>query len=467
MRPALDFKLVQGSTRPPRFGAARGVLLVSLMSATLCGQEVASAALGCRGADGARLFSAAPSLGRGPQRPVSPDPSERRKEEKGNAPGRGGGRQQHRSAPKPPARPAQLEVSFKTNVGDAELFLSSGAEPARRIGVTDAAGAFKLMLAPGVYEVTAARRGFLRDLRRVDVRPDNTNFNFTLSAEPEPPAPALRARVVVTTDDVIRRYVDPRQTEGVTLEDWESVRKQAGEAFEANLANVQARAQALFAEGQLALLRGRYADALVAFNNAGQTLPGSALAFYGLGRTYLATSHTEQAVLSFMRALQLNEEMALAHAGMFEALTLQGRDVEARRFFERAGALGYDTSILSLIRARELMRRERWAEALEELRAAALKRQSADLNIAVGDCYIGLKQLFSAGPAYERAVELNPKSAVAHARLGEVRLRQKDYARAHESLERALQLDPTGVTINRERVAKLSREAATRARKMK
>lgn len=397
-----------------------------------------------------------------PQRPASPDPSERVNGEKEKSSPTGAGRRTRRHTPKAPAQPAQLEVIFKTGLSETELFLSSDAEPARRLGVTDTSGAFRFRLAPGIYDVVAARRGYRRLLQRVDVRAGSTVFNLTLSEEPPPPAPALRSRVVATSEAVFSRFLDPKQTDGVTLEDWKVVREQAGDA---DAADARARAQELFAEGQIALLGGRYADAQSAFNDAAQTLPGSALAFYGLGRTYLATNRTEQAVLSFMRAIQLNEEMALAHAGLFEALTLQGRGGEARRSFERAAELGYDTSKLSFISARELMRRERWAEALEELSVVARSRQTADVNVAIGDCYIGLKQLVSAEPAYELATRLDPKSAVAHARFGEVRLRQKDYARAREELELALRLDPAGATINRERLTKLSREAATRMRK--
>ena len=400
------------------------------------------------------------------QRPLAPDPTERPNEEKRTT-RPDPGKPPRRRRPKPPAQDAPLEVTFLTNAGGAELTLSRGDTPPRRLGVTDARGAFTLKLTPGAYEVTATRQGYGPQRQRVDVRAGNTTFKFELAERPRPPEPPLRPRAVLTADEVMRRYVDPAQTDRVTAEDWELVRKHAGEAFDANLADLRSRAQELFAEGQLALLRGRHPEAFVAFRSAAQTLPGSALAYYGLGRTYLATNQTEQAARAFARAVELNEEMAMAHAGLFEALTLLGRDREARPFFERARALKYDPAKLSFLNARGLMRRGLWAEALEELRAAARTWEAAEVNVAIGDCYVGLKQISAAGPAYERAIRLDPNSAVAHARFGEVRLRQRDYPAAHAALERALQLDPAGVGINRERVAKLAREAATRMRKMK
>lgn len=368
----------------------------------------------------------------------------------------------------------QINVTLTTNVPQTDIFIGSRGLKARRMGKTDAGGKLNLKLAYGSYEVTAARPGYGFYRQQINVRPGSTAFGLNLTAQGGAPGVAASGAVggalvaeatgAGTAEDVMRRYLDPQQSERVTLADWQLVQRQRAAAFAADPLNSQAQAQALFAEGQIFHLRSRYADAVASFNHAALALPDSALAFYGLGNAYLATKQTSQAIRAYQRAIELNGNMALPQLGMYEALMTQGKKGEARKYLNRARELGSTSAKMDMNAARDLMSRERWSEALKELQGMAQTQKSAPLFISIGDCYVGLKQSLSAAQAYRRATEIDPKSATAHVKLGELLMSEREYASARESFERALQLDATGAIINRAQVVKLSAQAAARMR---
>lgn len=384
------------------------------------------------------------------------------------ADGRAPARRRPTPAPRRPAPAAAvplLEVTFYTGLSDADVFLNAGQMSMQKLGRSGSDGRLVARLPRGVHTVTASRPGSRIERRQIDVRPGSTTFTFNLSAPPSAPVgSAVASSSATTAGDVFRRFLDPKQTDAVTAAEWQLAQAETAAAFAANPLDPQVEAQALFARGQVAFLRGDYPRAISDFNAAALSLPKSGLAYYGLGNAYLAYNRLSEAARAFQHAAELEPQLAMAYKGSGDVLARQNKNREALRYYERARVLGYTSPTTRQVTARILLKERRWSEALRELTEVSKTNPSAEVFVGLGDAYVGLGQPLSAAPAYRRALELDPKSAAAHYKFGELAYAQREYAAAVESLERALALDPAGAFINRGRARELANKAAARAR---
>jgi tetratricopeptide (TPR) repeat protein len=395
------------------------------------------------------------------------------------------------AAPRPPRPPApSYEVNIKTDIPEAEIFLGYGSSaPTQSLGKTDAGGRLTKRLPRGTYSLIASRPGYRIQRQRVEVRsggPNDVTFSLAMPvvvkkddgeeeqkpAEPTPsPTPEEAAGPpadpLADADAVIKRFLDVKETEGVSADDWKALRERTNAALEKDPANPQLKARALAADGQVAFLAGDHATALVAFKQAALAEPGLALAHYGLGNAYLATNQPAEAFKAYSQAVTVNSELALAYRGMGDALTRQNKTKEAAQYYNRAKSFGQplpaDTGLTA---ARDLKKRKRWAQALKEFQDVAAARPTSDVYVDIGDCYVGLEQPLSASQAYRKATEIDPKSALAHYKFGEVMHKMREWASAMEAFERALALDLQGTVINRKRAREMADQAAERVKKM-
>jgi len=144
--------------------------------------------------------------------------------------------------------------------------------------------------------------------------------------------------------------------------------------------------------------------------------------YYVKGREYYfryKKEENEQAVELFKKAIELDPDYALAHAGLSDA------------YFQRVIRFGFPGA--------------EWFEpAVEE----AQKAISLDPNLAEG--YKALGSLYGvvkgwwrkAGEAYQKAVEVNPNSAIACGSLSDFYLRSGDYDKALPLAKKTVALDP-------------------------
>ena len=370
---------------------------------------------------------------------------------------RGGGG----APPRRPAAPATLAVTLQTGQPGTEVFLGRDPASGQRLGRSGADGRLLARLPRGRHTVSAVRDGARAVSQQIDVQPGRTTF--TLDPEgagagaDEGAAPSAS-----TADEVFKRFLDPRRTDGVTLADWQLAEAQTAAAYQQNSVDPLNAAQAMFARGQVAFLRGDSATALVAFNQAALTLPKSALAFYGLGNAYVATGQLGEAARAYQQAARLNREWALPHRGLGDVLSKQGKEKEALVYYEAARARGYTSAALEQSMARSLLRQKQWRKALDLLLAVTKSNPSAEAYVGLGDAYAALKQPLSAAGAYREATRRDPKSAFAHFKYGELSYQMREYAAALEALERALALDPSGVSFNRARAREMADDAARR-----
>ncbi|HVF55260.1 MAG TPA: tetratricopeptide repeat protein [Pyrinomonadaceae bacterium] len=386
-----------------------------------------------------------------------------------------------RRRPVPP-----LEVTFTTDVPEAEIFLSLGGMNRQSLGKTDTDGKLTTRLPRGTHNVSASRAGHRIQSQQIEVRPGSTSFAFKLSLPPPPttadaekaeekttPAPTPDTADEVSTekalaaaDEVLRRYLDAKESENVTKDEWQRTLTQVSAALAKEPDNSQLKARSFVAQGQLAFLGSDYAGALISFNKAAQESTDLAAAHYGRGTAYLATNQPVEAFKAYQRAATVNSELGLAYKGMGDALTRQGKEKEANQYYGRARSAGGLPASVGLVSARALKKQKRWSQALKEFQELSATQPSAELYVDIGDCYIGLEQPLSASQAYRKAAELDPKSALSHYKYGEVMFNLREYAAAADALETSLALDLTGTSINRKRAREMANKAAEKVRKM-
>jgi tetratricopeptide (TPR) repeat protein len=365
------------------------------------------------------------------------------------------------------AHPAMLDVTFTTGIAGAELSARAPGGKSQRLGATSTDGRLLTKMARGPYDITVSRSGYQSSHQQIDVQTGSTTFTLNMMGQPSPNSNANGNAFGASADDVFKRYLDPKQTDQVTANDWQFAQSQTSIAAAQNPGDARLVAQSLFAQGQVAYLRGDYAAALSAFNNSARSLPNSGLAYYGLGNAYLAINQLNESLQAYQRAVELSGGMAMAYKGIGDVLQRQGRSKEAVKYYSQARLMGYVSNRVGLSTAQNLMKLKRWSEALRELQEISKKEPTANVFIYIGDCYVELDQPLSAAPAYRKAMELNQKSALAHAKYGEVMYNSREYAAAVEAFERALALDPSGQNINRVRLRKLANQAAGKVRNNK
>lgn len=373
-----------------------------------------------------------------------------------------------RSAP-PPRRAttttATLPVTLFAGASGVQIYLERADGSAEKLGTTRDDGTLAVRLLRGTYNLLLARPDARAVRRQIEVSPTRTIFSLDPARGESASQPAVAApppQPTVTAEDVFKRFLDPRQTEGVTLDDWRAALEQAAEAYTHNSEDPQTAAQAHFAYGQVAYLGGDYQTALTSFNNAALAVPNSALAFYGLGNAYLAGRRAPEAARAYQAALKIKPNMALALRGMGDALYSQGKSKESIDYYARALALGYDSNSLKLSMARALNRERRWQEALDLSAGLSKSSPSPEVFLTLGDAYAGLRQNREAYGAYRQASEMDSRSALAQYKLGDVSFQLRDYAAAREAFERALALDPEGKTFDIGRARDLMEKSAAK-----
>lgn len=364
---------------------------------------------------------------------------------------------------------ATLPVTLFAGASGVDIYLERTDGSAQKLGTTREDGTLALKLLRGTYNLLVALPDARAVRRQIEVSPTRTIFSLdpTRAEASARPAAATEpaAQPAVTAEDVFKRFLDPRQTEGVTLDDWRAALEQAAEAYSHNSEDPQTAAQAHFAYGQVAYMSGDYQTALTSFNNAALAVPNSALAFYGLGNAYLVSRKSPEAARAYQQALKIRPNMALALKGMGDALYSQGKSKESIDYYARSLALGYDSSSLKLSMARSLNKERRYQEALDLAAGLSKSSPSTEVFLTLGDAYAGLRQNREAYGAYRQASEMDSRSALAQYKLGDISFQLRDYAAAREAFERALALDPDGKTFDAARARDLMGKSVEKLRR--
>jgi predicted O-linked N-acetylglucosamine transferase (SPINDLY family) len=152
-----------------------------------------------------------------------------------------------------------------------------------------------------------------------------------------------------------------------------------------------------------------------------------------LGEVYRRRGKLGRATESFVRALAKKPDLAEAHFNLALALEDHGEFAAARDCFERALQLKPDSSQFQ----------SRLAQTTAQAPPPrALPKGRESLCFLVAQTFLDCDQLEDAAKWYERAVDVTPKSAIAHNGLGVAREKQGLLDDAMASFRRAIDLDP-------------------------
>lgn len=369
---------------------------------------------------------------------------------------------------------AFLDVTFLAKEPLVEVYLNE-----KSIGATDANFKLSKKLTPGDYTLMAKnKRQVLMSTKKINISPSQTVFKLFEEIVPKP-APVVEKPVEKTEKSdmekmveisaevkrILAAYSDPATTDSVSTDDWQLVFQAAQLGQLQNYTAVQIEAQRWFASGQIELANGDFNNAFTAFTKSQEYMPTSALPFYGLGNTYLAKKQYQDALRAFQKAVQTDPQMAMAHKKLGDTLRLLGKEKEAIVAYKQAINNGYRTPETRFWLGTLMLDTKQTEEAVGELEEVAKVMPRAEVFISIGDGYLKLKRQVSALEAYQKAVDADPNSALAHYKLADLYEEQREYTKAKDAYEKAIALDPEGKTVNKNETQKKLREVTNKLNK--
>lgn len=210
-------------------------------------------------------------------------------------------------------------------------------------------------------------------------------------------------------------------------------------------------------EGKNHLYAKRYNSAKAVFEKLLAVNPNSIEATYWLGQSILemdeiASSRRAAAGQLYSKALQTTSNAPLIMVGLGHVDLLEGKAADARQKFETALTMtktkkGDDPVILTAIgRANVDAKNGDFQYAIEKLQAAADKgEKNAEILLELGNAYRKARPGEGGGEAfknYKKALEVDPKFAVASLRLAQLFESQKNSELILEYLNESVSRDP-------------------------
>lgn len=190
--------------------------------------------------------------------------------------------------------------------------------------------------------------------------------------------------------------------------------------------------------------------------------PGSALAFYNLGRVYDQKGNLERAVGYYERAAQLDSTLPKNWNNLGATYLRQQRLADAARALENAIGLRPDFAGAWNNLGTTYYDQGRFADAAEAYtRATQLDSKLEYLFYNLGVTYALLDDHAAAAAALERFVRRLPDSAAGHLQLGDAYARTGQRQRARRSLQRYLELADAGDPVRQRALRYLRQTAGT------
>ncbi|MEZ5307609.1 MAG: tetratricopeptide repeat protein [Pyrinomonadaceae bacterium] len=361
-------------------------------------------------------------------------------------------------------------VNFKFNTPDPNQEVWLGEQ---KLGVSDDEGVLEKSIRVGNYLVSVrdTSGAVVLNPRLVSVSAKNPSVVLVpddkAGADTKDPAEeSLSANLDANSDvgakvlDILKDYADPLKTSALTRSDWEFVYETANANSVRDFSAVQIEGQRWFASGQIDLSKGKYEEALTAFQKSRDFMINSAYPDYAIGETYLARKQSQDALRHYVSAATLQPGFALAHARIAEIYASSGKEKESAAAYKLAIDNGFESSTVRYEYSKQLMKLKRWDEAAVQLEAVLKVAPTGDVYQTLGDLYRELKRPISAYESFRRATELSPDSSLAFYKLGEVLFEEREFDKSKVALERAMELDKKGVTINISLARKYIREAS-------
>lgn len=206
--------------------------------------------------------------------------------------------------------------------------------------------------------------------------------------------------------------------------------------------------QARFLVAALALEAGGLDEAHALLSALLKEQPQNAVYWSNLGETLRRQNNLEQAASALARAVALKPDLAPAHFNLGIVTQELGETTLSRQAFERAVELKPDDARLQRAFAAALVRGAHYERAIGHFQCALLGQPSASLYCEYAACLRNAGRLEAALHAAERAVELEPKSALALHERSAVLVELARFDDAIGSSELALRIEPRSAALH-------------------
>lgn len=237
--------------------------------------------------------------------------------------------------------------------------------------------------------------------------------------------------------------------------------------------------------GEVAVQRGRYADAALHFREALRRNPGSPKLLNSLGAAIFSDAiggampefapapaatrpndRVEEAIRCYRQALAIQPDLADAHNNLATALAVEGKLDEARQHFERALQINPAFVDAHLGLGAVLATRGNYVEAIGHFRhAVSLQPHLFTGYLQLGEAYLRVGRTAAAADAFRQAINEEPSNARAHDKYGGAMAVLNQFDEAIPHFEKALELNPnlpwTKQKLELARKLRAQRDAAT------
>ncbi len=193
-----------------------------------------------------------------------------------------------------------------------------------------------------------------------------------------------------------------------------------------------------------------YQEALNAFEQAIRLNLTYAEAHRNRGHTLSVLGHYQEALAAFEPAIRLNPSDASAYHGKGNALSTLKRYQEALVAYEQAIRLNPSDANMYLGKSTTLFSLSRYNEALAACsQAIRLDPNNANVYTNKGTTLFSLSRYNEALAAYEQAIRLNPNNINAYSNKSAALCALHRYKEGLAACEQALRLDPTDTVLRK------------------
>lgn len=197
-------------------------------------------------------------------------------------------------------------------------------------------------------------------------------------------------------------------------------------------------------KGIEALQNKKYEQAIESFLKAIDENPNDAIGYINIGNVFASIGEVEKSERFFQKAITLDAEAGTALYGLANLYYNEERYEEAAKLYEKAIRKGVEEADAYFMLGKSLERSEQATLALPYLqRAAELAPTDLEIRLAYGILLANLEVFDQAGEEFRYVVEQDEENADAHYNLGflyAVSTEQKDDALHH--LKQAFTLNP-------------------------
>ena len=186
----------------------------------------------------------------------------------------------------------------------------------------------------------------------------------------------------------------------------------------------------------------KYKEAIDAFHSVLETEPDNADIYNNLGVAYSCLANFEQAENYYVKAIELDPELAQAYINLSDLYYKAGDLASALGTLQRGSYELQDNLAIAHLLARVYIEDQRWDDAIDELeRVLDGEPENYDAYYDLGHVYFELGDYESAISNYLKAIAVNDKFTLAYKKVGVLFLARNDYEDAIEYFEDYLNFD--------------------------